>query len=222
MSAHNLWRRYCQYLCATPELGLTLDLSRMTFDDGFLARMEPAVQSAYAAMDALEKGAVVNPDEQRMVGHYWLRAPELAPTPEIAADVRNTVARVKAFAADVHAGRVKPPRAARFTQVLSVGIGGSALGPMFVHDALGGAADKMAVHFIDNTDPDGFARALQRLDGKLGETLVLVISKSGGTPEPRNGMIAVAGAYQRAGLTFAKHAVAVTGAGSHLDKQAES
>src|SRR5262249_35637292 len=105
MSTNDLWRRYCQYLCAAPELGLTLDVSRMTFDDGFLARMEPAVQSAYAAMDALEKGAVANPDEKRMVGHYWLRAPELAPTPQIAADVRDTVARVKAFAADVHAGR---------------------------------------------------------------------------------------------------------------------
>ena len=33
-------------------------------------------------MDALEKGAIANPDEDRMVGHYWLRAaPHMAPTP---------------------------------------------------------------------------------------------------------------------------------------------
>ena len=105
--------------------------------------------------------------------------------------------------------------------MLSIGIGGSALGPEFVHDALGTPADKMAIHFIDNTDPDGMARVLGRLDGKLGQTLVLVISKSGGTPEPRNGMIVAAAAYKKAGLDFAKHAVAVTGLGSHLDKQAE-
>src|SRR5262245_57810201 len=223
MTARELWHRYTQYLCAAPSLGLTLDVSRMTFDDAFLARMEPAVQSAYAAMDALEKGAIANPDEHRMVGHYWLRAPELAPTPEIAADIRETLARIKSFTADVHSGKIKPPRAQKFTQVLSIGIGGSALGPEFVHDALGNpAADKMAVHFIDNTDPDGIARELARIGGRLGETLCLVISKSGGTPEPRNGMLAVAAAYRQAGLDFTKHAVAITGTGSHLDKQAES
>ena len=79
----------------------------------------------------------------------------------------------------------------------------------------------MAVHFIDNTDPDGIARVLAGLSGKLAETFVLVISKSGGTPEPRNGMIVVANHYKKAGLDFAKHAVAITGTGSHLDKQAE-
>ena len=39
-----------------------------------------------------------------MVGHYWLRAPDLAPSPEIAAEIRKTVADVKTFAADVHGG----------------------------------------------------------------------------------------------------------------------
>lgn len=125
------------------------------------------------------------------------------------------------FATKVHRGDIKPPKADRFTRVLSIGIGGSALGPEFVHDALGTPADKMAVNFIDNTDPDGMARVLAALNGKLPETLVLVISKSGGTPEPRNGMIIVTDAYKKAGLEFAKHAVAITGAGSHLDKQAE-
>src|SRR6185369_1984010 len=80
--------------------------------------------------------------------------------------------------------------------------------------------DKMAVHFIDNTDPNGIARALKSLEGKLGETLAIVISKSGGTPETRNGQVLVAEAYQKAGLDFGKHAVAITGEGSHLDKLA--
>src|SRR5947209_17347526 len=214
MTPRDLWQRYRQLLCTVPSLDLTLDVSRMTFGDDFLTRMEPAMRSAYAAMAELERGAVANPDEGRMVGHYWLRAPELAPTPEIAAEVRGTVQRIKAFAGDVHTGAVKPPGAARFTQVLSIGIGGSALGPEFVADALGDpTADKMAVHFIDNTDPDGIARVLKHLEGKLPETLVLVISKSGGTPEPRNGMIVVAEAFQEAGLAVAPQAVAITGYG---------
>jgi glucose-6-phosphate isomerase len=221
MTPRDLWQRYKHDLCAAPAIGLTLDVSRMGFGDDFLARMEPAMQAAYAAMDALEHGAVANPDEDRMVGHYWLRAPELAPTAELTFAIRDTTAGIKIFANRVHTGQIKPPQAAKFTQVLSIGIGGSALGPMFVHDALGGPADTMAVHFIDNTDPDGIARVLKRLEGKLPETLVLVISKSGGTPEPRNGMTLVSAAFKQAGLDFAKQAVAITGEGSHLDQQAE-
>jgi len=221
MNAVELWKRYQKYLCIAPSIDLTLDISRMHFDDAFLERMEPAMQRAYAAMDALEKGAIANPDENRMVGHYWLRAPERAPTPEITKAIRDSVASIKAFAADVHAGKIKPPSAAKFTQVLSIGIGGSALGPQFAADALGHPGkDRMQIHFIDNTDPDGMARTLAVLQGKLKETLVLVMSKSGGTPEPHNGMTVTAAAYKAAGLPFAPHAVAVTMPGSRLDQQA--
>lgn len=221
MTATQLWQRYQQYLCRVPSLGLTLDVSRMRFDDDFFARMKPALASAFVGMEALEKGAIANPDENRMVGHYWLRAPELAPTPEIAAEIRKTVADIKTFAANVHNGQIRPPKANRFTGVLCIGIGGSALGPMFVADALGDpAADKMRIDFIDNTDPDGIARALKRLTGRLPETLCVVASKSGGTPETRNGMLMVADAYRAAGLDFARHAVAITMFGSKMDKTA--
>src|SRR5258706_16248499 len=94
--------------------------------------MEPAMEHAFTDMDALEAGAIANPDEKRMAGHYWLRAPQLSPTKEIARDIESTLGSIKKFAADVHAGKIKPPSARRFTQVLAVGIGGSALGPMFV------------------------------------------------------------------------------------------
>jgi glucose-6-phosphate isomerase len=221
MNAQQLWQRYQHYLCRVPALGMTLDVSRMRFDDGFMERQKPAMKAAFQAMDALEKGAIANPDENRMVGHYWLRAPELAPTPEIAAEIRKTVEEVKTFAAGVHNGAVRPPKAARFTRVLSIGIGGSALGPEFVADALGSPTrDKMEIHFIDNTDPDGIARVLAALAGRLGETLCIVTSKSGGTPETRNGMLLVADAYRQAGLEFPRHAVAITMAGSQMDKTA--
>ena len=129
MDAPELWKRYRQYLCRVDSLDLSLDISRMHFDEAFLASMEPAMQQAFNDMDALESGAIANPDEKRMVGHYWLRAPQLAPTKEIAREITGTVESIKKFAADVHAGKIKPPMAARFTQVLAIGIGGSALGP---------------------------------------------------------------------------------------------
>jgi glucose-6-phosphate isomerase len=223
MNAAELWARYQRHLCRVGPVGLTLDVSRVRFDDGYLGRMGPAMAKAYQAMDALEKGAIANPDESRMVGHYWLRAPGLAPKPEIAKEISDTLAAIKAFAGGVHGGTIKPPSAPRFTRLLSIGIGGSALGPEFVADALGDpASDKMAVHFLDNTDPDGIARELARIGPALSETLCVVISKSGGTPETRNGMLVAADAYKAAGLNFAKHAVAVTGAGSKMDQTAAS
>jgi glucose-6-phosphate isomerase len=221
MNPTELWNRYKKYLCRVDSVGLTLDISRMTFDDGFFAKMEPAIQKAYTAMDALEKGAIANPDEDRMVGHYWLRAPELAPKPELAKEIKDTLKAIKSFADDVHSAKIKPPTAAQFSHVLSIGIGGSALGPEFVADALGHPlTDKMYIHFIDNTDPDGIARVLATLEGELAETLVIVCTKSGGTPETRNGMVVVADAYRNAGLEFHQHAVAITMPGSKMDKVA--
>jgi glucose-6-phosphate isomerase len=218
-----LWNRYQKHLCTVASLDLTLDVSRMNFDDEYLSAMEPRIQAAYGEMDALEQGAIANPDEKRMVGHYWLRNPKLAPTPEITAEIEASVAQIKAFAADVHAGQVKPPDAERFTQVLSIGIGGSALGPMFVADALTRPGeDKMQIAFVDNTDPDGIARTLAKLKDRLGETLCIVITKSGGTPDTRNGMMVVRGAFEAAGLDFANHVVAVTMKGSKMDQLAEA
>ena len=198
----------------------------MNFGDEFLDRMAPRMDRAYAAMDELEAGAIANPDENRMVGHYWLRDPDRAPTEEITRAIREAVERIKRFAGDVHDGRIKPPAAERFTDLLLIGIGGSALGPQFVSDALGDpppgrGTDRLDVHFLDNTDPDGIDRVLRRLGGRLRSTLAVVVSKSGGTPETRNGMLLARAAYEAAGLDFAEHAAAITGEGSKLDGLAE-
>jgi glucose-6-phosphate isomerase len=215
-----LWEKYCKYRIADPALRFSLDISRVRFDDAFLKNMAPAMAKAIEAMQALDQGAIANQDEKRMVGHYWLRAPELAPSAEITTAIRDTVDSIREFAGQVHAGQVQGERGP-FRNLLHVGIGGSALGPQFVADALGGAEDRLSVHFIDNTDPDGIDRVLRRLAPELGRTIVTVVSKSGGTPEPRNGMLEVQAAFKRAGLDAARHFVAITMAGSTLDKTAE-
>lgn len=216
-----LWARYQKYLSVSPSVGLWLDISRMRFDDGLFERMAVPMTAAFEAMDSLERGAIVNVDEGRMVGHYWLRDPSRAPRPEIRDSIVSEIARVKAFAADVHAGRVRPEKAAKFRNLLVIGIGGSALGPQLASSALGTTNDAMQPFFFDNTDPDGFDRTLARIGDGLAETLVLVVSKSGGTKETRNGMVEIAEAYARAGLGFGKHAVAVTGEGSELYRHAK-
>src|SRR5688572_20368040 len=216
MTHRDLWDRFRRYYCRVESLDLSLDISRVRFDDEFFERMAPAMDRAYAAMDELEAGTVADPDEGRVVGHYWLRSPELAPKPEWRRGIAAGRGPVKTLGARVyHGGPCKP--------VLALGMGRSALGPMFVADALGDlATDKMQVHFIDNTDPDGLERVLKGLEGKLAQTLTIVTSKSGGTPETHNGMTIVARAYCDAGLEFPKYAVAITMEGSKLDKLAES
>lgn len=221
-SSQNLWNRYQSNYFEFSSAGLAMDISRMAFSEEFFSNMAPAMQSAFEAMAVLEQGAVSNPDEKRMVGHYWLRNPALAPAPAIRADIETTLASIKDFAAKVHGG-VITGAGGTFTRLLLIGIGGSALGPLFVSSALGDPTrDKLRLFAFDNTDPDGMDRILSQLEGHLDRTLCVVISKSGGTKETRNGMLEAQAAYERAGLKFGEHTVAVTSLGSQLDAVAVS
>lgn len=219
--AQSLWDRFQKHLLRYDDLGFTMDISRMRFGDDFFSEMQPKAEAAFASMKELEGGAVANPDENRMVGHYWLRAPERAPDAGLREEIERTKEAILEFAAALHSGELTPPGGGRFTDVLLVGIGGSALGPQFIADALGTSDDEMTIHFFDNTDPDGFDKVFAKLH-RLATTLTVVISKSGGTKETRNGMLEAQARYKAANLDFARHAVAVTGDGSELDGVAKS
>jgi glucose-6-phosphate isomerase len=215
-----LWHRFKKYLNVNESVGVSIDISRMKFADDFFGRMGGPMQEAFAAMEQLEAGAVANPDEGRMVGHYWLRDSARAPDREIRKQIDQTVSRIKTFSAAVHAGSIRPQKAKKFTHLLAIGIGGSALGPQFVSRALGTEHDAMTVSFFDNTDPDGMDKVLAEIGSRLSETLTVVISKSGGTRETRNGMLEAKAAYEQREEKFPLHAVAVTGVDSELDKTA--
>lgn len=216
------WERFNKHYLSLDALDFALDISRVDFAEDFLTQMEPRMQEAFADMDALEKGAIANPDENRQVGHYWLRNASLAPDPALTEAVESCLQEIHEIANQVHAGTLKGANGA-FKNCLIIGIGGSALGPQFVADALGcPKKDKLKLFFFDNTDPDGMDRALASLEGELGQTLSLVISKSGGTAETRNGMLEAKAAYKAAGLEFASHAIAITGEDSKLDAIAKN
>ncbi|MGB0715156.1 MAG: glucose-6-phosphate isomerase [Phycisphaerae bacterium] len=201
-----------------PDVRMSLDMSRVeAASDEKIA----ACREAMSALEKLDAGAIANPDEERMVGHYWLRKPSLAPE-GIGNDISDAIKRIQEFADAVHAGSIRPEKEEGFYILLLVGIGGSALGPQLLADALGGVDELMVLKCIDNTDPDGIDRVLDEIGDNLAATLTLVISKSGGTAETRNGMVEVAERYKQAGLSFAKHAVAVTTPQSKLDQRAES
>ena len=81
-----------------------VDISRIAFTDDFLSSMAPLMRKAYHAMADLERGGIANPDEERMVGHYWLRSPDLAPTTEIRDMIEITIKNISAFAGGIHSG----------------------------------------------------------------------------------------------------------------------
>jgi glucose-6-phosphate isomerase len=216
MNNQELWQCYQNWLYFHKSLGLYLDVSRMRLEADFLVTMQPKFTRAFQDMDALEAGTIANPDENRMVGHYWLRNPELAPA-GLDQEIIAAITQIEDFVTNIHNGTIRPPHAPKFTDIIFVGIGGSALGPQFVAEALSPDFPPLITHFIDNTDPAGIDRVLHRLHGNLERTLVIVATKSGGTPETRNGMLEVKHAYQQQGLDFPRYAVAVTMQGSKMD-----
>ncbi len=209
--------RYSDSLVRYPDLGFSLDLSLMDIEPSFYEGMSSKIDKAFADIAELEGGATANPDEGRMVGHYWLRNAELAPNDELKAAITEPLADLKAFAQKVHAGEVAPPSGGKFEQLLLIGIGGSALGPQLVAEALGKDTE-LPIFFFDNTDPAGMDEVIEEVSVVgLDKTLAMVISKSGGTPETRNGMLEAKASYEKAGLAFGPHAIAITGGGSKLD-----
>ena len=189
-----------------PEVGGLLDLGLSGLVKSDFEAIRKRFDQAFLELRALEEGEIANQDEQRMVGHYWLRCPERAPSSELRDSINAAREEVVQFSKKILS-------AGEFESVLVIGIGGSALGPQFVYDALKGSGLKL--FFSDNTDAEGLQDTLSTIVD-LSKLLVLVISKSGGTKETRNGMLLVKEAFRESGLSFHENAVAITGEGSAL------
>ncbi|MFT4197562.1 MAG: glucose-6-phosphate isomerase [Pseudoxanthomonas sp.] len=130
-------------------------------------------------------GAKVNVTEDRAALHTALRGDLSAAAAahaafEQAAGVR---ARMGALVAELEAGEV--------TDIVSVGIGGSDLGPRLVADALRPVSGaRLRVHFVSNVDGAAMQRTLAGLDP--ARTAGILISKTFGTQETLlNGAILV-------------------------------
>lgn len=216
------WPRFASMSYSDPKGVLMLDYSRLCQAQERFAALTSRASYAVKLMSELEAGAIANPDEGRMVGHYWLRDSSICPDKGIASEIADTYASLRSFASDVHSGKVKSPSGKPFQSFVLIGIGGSALGPQFISDALAAKCGGMVAHFMDNTDPDGFDRLFACLDASLDAALFIVVSKSGGTAETRNGMVEAKRRLKQAGLSFEGQAVAITQNGSALDRTAET
>ena len=217
-----LWERFCGLLWHDEALGFWLDASRMALSPDLLTSLQPRFAHAFAAMAALERGSIANPDEQRQVGHYWLRTPQLAPDPAITEELRQQHQAMSAFAHGVLEGSISTAAGKTFTDVVWIGIGGSGLGPLLIIHALQQTGVGLQFHFIDNVDPEGMGRTCGELGERLRTSLVIVVSKSGSTPEPHIGMVETRRRLEQVGGRWPAQAVAITVPGSKLDRQAAS
>ncbi|MBD90502.1 MAG: glucose-6-phosphate isomerase [Deltaproteobacteria bacterium] len=190
-----------------PSVGLVLDLRHSGLDQSSLERSMTSLGLAHREMAALEGGAIANEDEGRQVGHYWLRSPAIAPD-GLGEAVREGHARRAALAGQLRA---------RYSNLLHVGVGGSALGAQLLVDALGDHTP--AVSFLDNLDPDGLEHTTSR--AKLEDAAVVFVSKSGSTAEVQVGLAHVRRACADRELELGPRAIAVTCEDSALDRLAQ-
>ncbi len=133
--------------------------------------------------DEMFSGAHINTTEDRAVLHTALRRPAsekgtlIVDGQDVVADVHEVLDRMYAFAEKVRSGAWKGVSGKRIEHVVSVGIGGSDLGPVMVYEALKPYADAgIDCRYISNIDPNDAAEKLSGLDPET--TLVIIVSKT--------------------------------------------
>ena len=167
-------------------------------------------------IDAMFRGERINTTENRPVLHVALRAPvdaaiEVDGT-NVVPEVHAVLDRMAAFAERVRAGDWKGHTGRPMRNVVSIGIGGSDLGPVMAYEALRHCSDRaLTLRFVSNVDATDFVEATHDLDP--AETLFIVCSKTFTTLETlTNARAARAWTLQALGdeTAIAKHFVAVS------------
>ena len=164
---------------------LHFDLSKNLVTDktiGLLCDLARAV-GLEARRDAMYAGEHINTTEDRAVLHTALRRPASEKgtvfdgDQDCVADVREVLDRMYAFAERVRSGEWKGVTGKRIEHVMSIGIGGSDLGPVMVYEALKPMADAgIDCRYVSNIDPNDMAEKVKGLDPET--TLVIVVSKT--------------------------------------------
>ena len=136
-------------------------------------------------------GVHINSTEDRAVMHMALRAPRdkefYVDGQNVVPDVHQVLDHIHDFSDKVRTKEWVGATGKPLTTVISIGIGGSYLGPEFVYEALktdsvGRETSKgRTLRFLANVDPVDVARALSGVNAE--ETLVVIVSKTFTTAE---------------------------------------
>ncbi|MEQ8403899.1 MAG: glucose-6-phosphate isomerase [Oceanicaulis sp.] len=160
--------------------GLTLDLRRQRLDlEAWGALLDMArAHGVIDRLQALYAGEIANPTEGRAVLHPACRNPDLLKDRDLAQRLKDARAQTRAFAQGLETAIDGGP----VRRIVSIGIGGSDLGPRMVYDALKAfRRPGVEARFVSNLDPADLDDALEGADAET--TLVVVVSKSFTTQE---------------------------------------
>lgn len=169
-----------------------------------------------AKIKAMFAGEIINTTEKRAVLHTALRSKAsqsiIAEGQDIVPEVQQTLSKMQEFVETVTSGQWKGYTGKAITDIVSIGIGGSFLGPKVVSQALRPYWNQgLNCHFVANVDGTSISEKLKLLDSET--TLFIMSSKSFGTQETlTNTLTAKAWFLAKGGLQsdVAKHFVAVT------------
>ena len=207
--------------------GLSYNYAAKQVDDEILKALAKLAEETQLAekFEALYNGEVINTGEKRMVLHHMTRGQLGEAVAADGVDKRSFYVeqqkRIAELANKVHNGEITNAAGEKFTTVVQIGIGGSALGPRAMYLALENWAKvnntfKMEAKFISNVDPDDAAAVLNTID--VAHSLFVLVSKSGTTLETLTNESFVKDALKNAGLDASKHMIAVTSETSPLAK----
>ena len=152
------------------EAGIRFDFSKTHLSRPLVGAFEALAdaQGLAAVRDALFAGDIVNPTEQRAAEHTAERGQG---APESVARARALHARMRALIDAIEAGAFGPIR-----HIVHIGIGGSALGPDFIIDALGRDSGRYDAAIVSNVDGTALEEAVADFDPQA--TLLVVASKT--------------------------------------------
>ncbi len=214
------WKRYCDLLFTDDSLGFWLDISRMDVETNDFDKYKEIFELAFLSLTELENGSIANIDEDRQVGHYWLRNPKIAPNKDISDSISGEIKKISNFGSSILTGEITNVDGNKYTDVFWIGIGGSGLGPLLINESFKKDSVGLNLHFLDNVDPEGISHKLNSIKSNISSTLFVVVSKSGGTPEPLIGMEQAIKFVQDNNQSWSSQAIAITSRGSKLDELA--
>ena len=216
------WDKYCNYLWFDKQINIWLDISKINFTLDQISLIEKKFINVFSSIKELEAGEISNIDENRQVGHYWLRNTSVAPNNLIKDEISNNIKHISAFGENILKGKIRNSKNQIYTDVLWIGIGGSGLGPLLITEALQQNSVGLKFSYIDNIDPFLISEKLEELSDKLTTTLFVVVSKSGGTPEPKIAMNIIKKHVEDHDIEWNSNAIAITMKDSKLYKKAIS
>lgn len=198
--------------------GLFLDYSKNRATPETLNLLFALAQEAKldAKIKAMFAGDIINTTEKRAVLHTALRNTAeqciIAEGQDIVPEVQQTLNKMQQFVTSVTSGQWKGYTGKAITDIVSIGIGGSFLGPKIVSQALRPYwITGLNCHFVANVDGTSISEKLKLLDPET--TLFIMSSKSFGTQETlTNTLTAKAWFLAKGGSQsdVAKHFAAVT------------